>query len=178
MRLSEAIRAGTTLRPENHTDRFVETVGRGLTSDAYGAACEAVSPQVAKLNWNHRDRIKFESAMNTVRAVQDRYFGHYRTMPAVCPGSQQRYLRAGGRIVANGLSDHPKIAINEGSVEAGNLGGVTSECDKVEHMFGMVDHLFYAHGWSREEVAQAVEAYETTRSNASLIRNFAHYAVN
>jgi hypothetical protein len=45
-------------------------------------------------------------------------------------------------------------------------------------MAGMVDHLFYAHGWSREQIAAIVEWYEQTRSNAALVRNFAHYQVH
>ena len=67
-----------------------------LGSDVWGAACEAVAPQVAKLNWNPKDRFKFESAMETVRAVQRRYFSAYFEMAAQCPGAVQRFTKAGG----------------------------------------------------------------------------------
>lgn len=172
MRLSEAIRFGSQLYPESHQERFCRVEGRGLCADAWGAACVAVQPGVARFNWDTRDRVKFENAMAAFRAVQQHYFAHYFQMPAQCPGSQQRFIRAGGRII------NRKGEIKIDGAETGNIGGITSECDKVEQMAGMVDHLFYAHRWSREQVADVVEWYEQTRSQAALIRNFAHYAVN
>lgn len=176
MRLGEAIREGAKLRPESHQERFIVTENDGvLRSDAWGAACEAVQPAVAHFNWNQRDVYKFESAMDALRAVQQHYFKRYFQMPAVCPLSQQRFIRAGGRII-NRKGDM-KI---EGE-KMTNLGGVTSECDKVEHLAGFVDHAFYAHGWSREEVAEAVEWYEQTREQAaasSVVGSFQHYQVN
>jgi hypothetical protein len=172
MKLSEAIKIGATLRPESHQDRFCHVENRGLCSDAWGAACEAVQPGVAHFNWNARDRYKFERSMDALRAIQQHYFHSYWNMPAQCPGSEQRFVRAGGRII----NRQGEIKID--GAEVGNLGGITSECDKVEHMAGMVDHLFYAHGWNREQVAEAVEWYEQTRSQASIARNFEHYAVN
>lgn len=172
MRLSEAIKYGSTLRPESHQDRFCQVEGRGLCSDVWGAAIEAIMPSVATMNWGVKDVVKAERIMEAFRAIQWHYFGNYREMPAQCPGSQQRFVRAGGRII------NRKGEIKIDGAETGNLGGITSECDKVTHMAGMVDHLFYAHGWSREQVAHVVEWYEETRSKSALIRSFAHYQVN
>jgi hypothetical protein len=168
--LSEAIKIGASLRPPSHQERFIVVEGRGLCSDVWGAACEAVKPQVAKLNWNPKDRLKFESAMNTLRAVQHQYFGAYFRLPAQCPVAVQRFSKAGARII-NRRGDF-KI---EGE-KVFNLGGMTSECDKVEHLAGLVDHLYYKHRNSREEIAQMIEWYEQTRSKAAIFRNFEHYA--
>jgi len=129
-------------------------------------------PTVSQFNWTQKDAVKFERAMEAFRAVQMHYFRQYIQMPAVCPGSEQRWLQAGGRIV------NRKGEIKLDGSKLTNIGGVTSECELVEHMYGMVDHLFYAHGWSREQVADVIEWYENTRSNAAIVRNFAHYAVN
>lgn len=173
MKLSEAIRHGSTLRPESHQERFCNVENRGLCSDAWGAACEAVWPAVAKLNWNPRDVFKFESAMNTLRGVQHKYFGEYFRMPACCPLSSQRFMEAGGRII-NRKGDM-KI---EGERET-NIGGVTSECDKVSTLAGFVDHAFYAHGNSREEIAEMVSVYENARTGAALARyNFEHFQMD
>lgn len=178
MKLSEAIREGAKLRPESHQDRFCRMANdETLRSDAWGAAIEAVMPTVIEFNWDVRDRFKFENSMHAFRAVQQHYFKEYFEMPAQCPGSQQRFLRMGGRII-NNRGDQPHIKIYERGAEAGNLGGITSECDKVEQMAGMVDHLFYAHGWNREQVAEVVEWYENTRMQSAITQNFAHYAVN
>ncbi len=163
---------GLTLRPESHQDRFCHVENRGLCSDAWGAAVEAVMPTVSQFNWTQKDPVKFENAMAAFRAVQQHYFRQYQQMPAVCPGSEQRWLQAGGRVI------NRKGEIKIDGARMSNIGGITSECELVEHMYGMVDHLFYAHGWSREQVAEAVEWYENTRSNAAIVRNFAHYAVN
>lgn len=172
MMLSEAIRYGRSLRPESHRERFDHVENLGLCSDVYGAACEAVQPKVARLNWNRNDPIKFEAAMNALRAVQQMYFGHYRDMPCQCPLSVQRFTKQGARII-NRKGD-TKIEWTDDR----NLGGVTSECDKVKHMYGMVDHLFYAHGWSTEEVAGVVEWYERKRLGAALVMDFNHYQMN
>ncbi len=174
MKLSEAIKFGSTLRGESHQDRFCHVENRGLCSDAWGAACEAVQPAVARLNWS-RDLLKFESAMQTLRAVQDRYFARYFTMPVRCPLASQRFTEAGGRVINR---KGEMVVTGEKTTD---LGGVTSECDKVEHLAGFVDHAFYAHGWSREQVAEAVEWYEQTREQAaasSVVGNFQHYQVN
>lgn len=173
MRLSEAIKIGSRLRPESHQERFCRTLNDGiLRSDAWGAAIEAVMPTVVDFNWDSRDRFKFENSMHAFRAIQHQYFGEYFRMPAECPGSQQRFVRAGGRII------NRKGEIKIDGAEVGNLGGITSECELVEQMAGMVDHLFYRHRWSREQVAEVVEWYENTRLQSAITRNFAHYAVN
>jgi hypothetical protein len=171
VKLGEAIRAGASLRPESHQERFCQIENRGLCSDAWGAACEAVQPAVAHFNWNLNDRFKFETAMSALRAVQQHYFEKYFKMPAICPLSQQRFIQEGARII-----DRYGNKKTEWQRE-GNLGGVTSECDKVKHLAGFVDHAFYAHGWSREEVAEAVEWYEQSREQ-SVPANFQHYQVN
>jgi hypothetical protein len=45
-------------------------------------------------------------------------------------------------------------------------------------MAGMVDHLYYAHGWSRENVAEAVLWYEQRRTASYIAMNFSHHSVN
>lgn len=174
--LSEALRHGITLRQASHQERFCHVEGRGLTSDAWGAACEAVQPAVAKLNWKTDDRVKFEKSMDVVRAVQHNYFEPYFHMPAICPGSQQRFMRVGGHLINR--SGEMKVD----SEQMVDLGGVTSECDKVKQLAGMVDHLYYAHGWSREKVLEAVEWYENRRANGLLTaappQSFEHLQVN
>lgn len=174
--MSEALRHGITLRGESHQERFIHVEGRGLCSDAWGAICEAVQPAVAKFNWNHNDVYKFERSMEAFRAVQQNYFAPYWQMPARCPGSQQRFVEAGGRII------NRRGEVKTEGERVRELGGVTSECDKVEHLAGMVDHLFYAHGWSREKVLEVVEWYEQRRANGVLttqsVQNFEHLQVN
>lgn len=176
MKLSEAIKIGSTLRPESHQERFVNVEGRGLCSDAWGAACEVVQPAVARFNWTMKDKFKFESAMDALRAIQQHYFARYFTMPARCPLASQVFTQAGGRVI----NRRGELAIT--GEKTTDLGGVTSECDKVEHLAGFVDHAFYAHGWSREQVAEAVEWYEQTREQVaaagSVVGNFQHYQVN
>ena len=172
MKLSEALRHGITLRPESHRERFVNVEGLGLCSDAWGAAVEAVMPTVSQFNWTLKDPIKFERAMEAFRAVQRHYFKAYEQMPARCPGASQKWVEAGGRVIDT--KGNYKIE-GERMVD---VGGVTSECDKVSHMYGMVDHLFYAHGWSRPQVLEVVEWYEKTASNAALFVNFKHYQIS
>ncbi len=170
MKLSQAIREGSQLHPESHQERFCHVENRGLCSDAWGAACEAVQPAVARFNWTTKDVYKFESAMAALRAIQQQYFAQYWEMPARCPGSEQGFIEGRGRIV----NRKGEIKID---AKAGNLGGITSECDKVQHIAGMVDHLFYTHGWNREQIAAVVEWYEETRSQTAFIRSFEHYQV-
>lgn len=178
--LSEAITNGSTLRPEApHNafgDRFcwVEGEHGGLRSDPWGAACEAVQPAVARFNW--RDKHAYERSMDAFRAVQHQYFDRYFQMPAQCPGSQQRFIAMGGRVVSNRGEGQIKV-YDEGQT-TGNLGAVTSECDLVQQMAGMVDHLYYAHGWSREKVAEAVLWYEQRRTASYIAMNFSHNSVN
>lgn len=175
MRLSEAIRYGSQLYPEAHQERFCRVEGRGLCADAWGAACVAVQPGVARFNWDTDDKVKFENSMWAFRAVQQQYFAAYFNMPARCPLSSQRFIEAGGRII----NRQGQIKI-EGS-RVSNIGGVTSECDLVEQLAGMVDHLFYAHGWSRSQVAEVVEWYENQRLGREFFIDkaleFPHYQV-
>lgn len=176
MKLSEALKFGISLRGEHHQNdlfsgRFVRVNGE-LRSDAWGAAIEAIMPTVKDFNWDSKDPVKRERAMEAFRAIQQHYFRSYQQMPAQCPGATQKWVAAGGRVI-DGKGNY-KI---EGE-RLVDIGGVTSECDKVEHMYGMVDHLFYAHGWSREKVAEMVEWYESTRSNAALFVNFKHYQIS
>jgi hypothetical protein len=176
LRLSEAILIGCKLRPESHRERFVVTENDGvLRSDAWGAACEAVQPAVAHFNWTAKDKFRFETAMDALRAIQQHYFKRYFSMPARCPLASQRFTEAGGRIINR--QGEMKIT----GERTRDIGGVTSECDKVEHLAGFVDHAFYKHGWSREQVAEAVEWYEQTREQAvasPMLANFQHYQVN
>lgn len=171
MKISEALRHGITLRPESHQERFCQVEGRGLCSDAWGAIVEAVMPTVAQFNWTTKDPVKFENSMDAFRAIQQHYFRNYQQMPAQCPGSQQRWLQAGGHVI------NRKGEIRIDGAKMTDIGGITSECDKVAHMYGMIDHLFYAHGWSREQVLEVVEWYEQTRSQGAFIRSFNHYQV-
>jgi hypothetical protein len=138
----------------------------------WGAACEAVHPQVAGYNWNPFDRTGFENSMNALRYVQERYFGEYFNMPAQCPLSVQVLFKGHGRVINRA----GEVAM-ESRPQLKNIGGVTSECDKVEQLAGLIDHCFYKHGWSREECAQAVEWYEQRRFG-QIVQNFNHFQVN
>jgi hypothetical protein len=173
MKLSDAIKFGSRLRGESpHSaagDRFVMMANtEQLHSDAWGAACEAAQPAVGKFNWTTKDKYKFESAMDALRAVQQLCFGEYWKMPARCPGAKRQYSTVGLTVAdksGNCTTQHQ---------QAQNIAPITSECDKVTHLAGMVDHLFYAHGWTRQQVAEAVRWYEETRTDALLVSNFEH----
>lgn len=169
MKLSEAIRIGSTLRPETHVDRFVNIEGKGLCSDVWGAACEAVQPLVAQLNWNHRDKEKYEKAAELLNKVQHKYFAEAFLIEAVCPGSKVSISESGGR-----------------SDRAGNITlvgekrynvPITSECKKVRNLAGLADHLFHKHRWIREQVADAVEIVEEMRNSRLIIPKFEHFVV-
>ena len=174
--LSEAMRHGITLRQASHQERFCHVHGRGLTSDAWGAACESVQPSVANFNWHTKDKFEFKRVMDAFCAVQHHYFEPYWHMPATCPGSQQRFIKAGGHLI------NRQGEMRVDSEQVVELGGVTSECDKVNQLAGMVDHLYYAHGWSREKVLEVVEWYENRRANGLLtaapFQSFEHLQVN
>jgi hypothetical protein len=174
MRLSEAIRIGCKLRPESRQDRFVWIDNLDeLRSDAWGAACEAVQPAVARFNW--RDKSRLQHSMDALRAVQQHYFADYFEMPARCPGSQQHFIAQGGRVISNRGEGQIKV-YEEGKQVTRHA--VTSECDLVAHLAGAIDHMFYAHGWSREQVAEVVEHYENTRSMGFVMQNFNHFSPN
>ena len=170
MKLSEAIKIGIQLRPESHQERFINVENRGLCSDVWGAAIEAVYPAIAKRNWDPRNIWSFESSMKVLRELQNKYFGEYFKLPARCPARALRYVEQGGRVI-NSKGEF----VPEGKERETVLAGITTECDKVEQLAGLIDHMFYAHNWSREECAQAVEWYEQTRTSAMLTQNFAHH---
>jgi len=178
MRLSEAIRIGDQLRPAcgELGERFIVIEGRGLCSDAWGAACEAVQPAVATFNWNPLDVYKFERSMDALRAVQQQYFREYFTFPAQCPGARRMIQGVGGRIFTQNRQPHLKTYDDYAKLIP--VGGITTECAKVEHLAGMVDHLFYAHRWERRDIADVVEWYENTRSQAAITTHFAHHRIS
>jgi hypothetical protein len=175
MRLSEAIRIGIGIRPETRRERFANMANGGLCSDVWGAACEAVDPSVAKLNWTTPDPFKLEASMRTLREVQQKYFKRYFEMPARCPGAHQPYQKARGRNTGRrGADGSPEVVVEAGAKNF-DAGGMTSECDKVQTLAGAADHLFYAHNWTRERVAEIVEWYEETRTDAVLAEAFTHF---
>lgn len=174
MKVSEALRIGDSLRPVAYQERFCNVEGRGLCSDAWGAICEAVQPSVATFNWNLRDKYKFERSMDAFRAIQLQYFASYFQMPVRCPGSRQLITKVGGRLV-NRFGKEPVLKTYDDRAKLINQGGITSECDKVEHLAGMIDHLFYAHRWERRDIADVVEWYENVHSQAVINRTFNHY---
>lgn len=176
MKLSEAIREGSKLRPVAYQERFCNVENRGLCSDAWGAACEAVQPAVAKFNWNPLNVYAFERSMDAFRAVQQHYFAEYFTMPANCPGARRTIANVGGRVFVQDRK--PVLKTYDEYTKLKTIPGITTECDKVQQLAGMVDHLFYAHRWTREQVADVVEWYERTRSQAAITTNFVHYAAN
>jgi hypothetical protein len=160
-----------------YQERFCNVEGRGLCSDAWGAICEAVQPAVASFNWNRHDKYKFERAMDAFRAVQLQYFASYFQMPVRCPGSRQLITKVGGRLIKR-FGGEAQLQTYDDYARRENAGGITSECDKVEHLAGMVDHLFYKHRWQRPAIADVVEWYENTHQQAAINRSFTHYAAN
>jgi hypothetical protein len=182
MRASEALRIGIQLRPAcgELGDRFCNVEGRGLCSDPWGAICEAVQPAVAKFNWSQRDRLKLATTMDAFRAVQQHYFSDYFHMPARCPGSTQRWTEMGGRL----LTQDRKVILKTYDEHAKHHSyAITTECDKVEQLAGLIDHLFYKHRMSREDIATCLEAYEKARDHGiaqqiAVNRNFNHYSAN
>ena len=184
MKLSEAIRHGITLRPRVGAlgERFSHVEGVGLCSDLWGAACEAVQPAVAKFNWNPLDVYKFERSMDALRAVQLQYFASYFQMPVKCPGSRRLFTEVGGRYIKR-FGKEPELKTYGQYERLGSWGGITSECNKVEHLAGMVDHLYRKHRMSPEDVIRCVEEYETARERglkqqAVINQNFNHHQLN
>lgn len=169
MKLSEAIIIGSKLRPESHQERFCHVENRGLCSDVWGAACEAVDPNVAKLNWNLNDKQALNSALRYLNEVQHRYFEEYFQMPAKCPMAHRSMFRGAGRVV----NSKGEYVVEEGGKMV-PIAGVTSECPKVQTLAGYVDHAFYKHGNSREELAEIVREYEETRDRRVLLATEHH----
>lgn len=176
MRLSEAIREGSKLRPVAYQERFCNVEQRGLCSDAWGAACEVVQPAVVHFNWNPLNVYAFERSMDALRAIQQQYFKPYFSMPAQCPGARRSIGQVGGRVFVQDRKAVLKTYDDYAKVKS--VPGITSECDKVQQLAGMIDHLFYAHRWTREQIADVVEWYENTRSQSSITTNFVHYEAN
>ncbi len=164
MNLSDAILQGSALRPESHQERFCNVENRGLCSDVWGAACESVHPQVAKLNWNLNDKQALNSALRYLNEIQHKYFETYFQMPAQCPMATRSMLRGRGRIV-----NHKGEYVLEDGSKTQTIAGVTDECAKVTTLAGFVDHAFYKHGNSREEIAELVREYEESRDRRVLL---------
>jgi len=179
MKASEALRIGDKLRPSTGTlgERFIYIEGRGLCSDAWGAIVEAIMPKVVEFNWSKLDPYKFERSMDAFRAIQLQYFASYFQMPVRCPGARQLITKVGGRLISR-FGKEPELKTYDDHARVFNQGGITTECEKVEHLAGMIDHLFYKHRWQRPAIADVVEWYEVTRSQAAINRNFTHYATN
>lgn len=182
MRLSEAIIQGSKLRPVTVLDRFVNVEGKGLCSDVWGAACEAVQPAVASFNWNRLDVFKFERSMDALRAVQEHYFKAYFKMPARCPGAKRVLQKTGGRLIHR-FGHEPEVKTYDDYAKLMAVPGITTECQLVQQLAGLVDHLFYKHRMSREDVAKCVEEYENAREagiqqQVAVNRNFNHYTPN
>lgn len=184
MKLSEAIKHGITLRPRVGAlgERFSNVEGRGLCSDIWGAACEAVQPAVAKFNWNPMNVYAFERAMDAFRAIQLQYFASYFQMAARCPGARQSIMKVGGRYIKR-FGQPSILKTYDDYTRVQQLGGITSECDKVEHLAGMVDHLYHKHRMSAEDIIKCVEAYEHAREQGiayqvAINQNFNHHQLN
>jgi len=183
MKLSEAIREGCKLRPRVGVlgERFSYVKGRGLCSDVWGAAVEAVQPAVANFNWSNPNSVAFIRSMDAFNAIQLQYFAPYFQMPLRCPGFRQNIAKVGGRLIKRfGKEDELKTYDDYMRIE--NVGGITTECPKVEHLAGMVDHLYHKHRMLAEKIADCVEEYENACAQSArqiaVNRNFMHYAPN
>lgn len=174
MKLSEAIRQGVQLRREGRSGPFVRVANSDeLLSDVYGAACEAIYPQVAKRNWNKDDKLSYDSDIAYFREVQEKYFSDYFQMPAVCPGAQKReFKHAGGRFSGRVIRGENEFIIEKEKTQI--LGGLTTACSLVINLAEFVEHVFYVHNWTRGECAEAVEWYEE-QSAPLIVQNFVHY---
>lgn len=182
MKLSEAIREGIKLRPRVGAlgERFSYVEGRGLCSDIWGAACEAVQPAVARFNWSKSNDDGFRRANDAFRAVQLQYFAPYFQMPLRCPGARQNFTKVGGRYL-NRYGRPPELKTYDDYEKLFSYC-VTTECAKVEHLAGMVDHLYHKHRLSPEHIANCVEEYENAVAQSArqiaINRNFNHYQLN
>lgn len=183
MKLSEAIREGCKLRPRVGVlgERFSYVEGRGLCSDIWGAAVEAVMPKVAEFVWDKRNTDAFNRSMDAFRAVQLQYFAPYFQMPLRCPGARQSITKVGGRFI-NRYGKEPELKTYDDYQKLFAIPGITSECAKVEHLAGMVDHLYHKHRMTAEKIANCVEEYESACAQSSrqiaINQNFTHHAAN
>lgn len=174
MRLSEAIRQGSSMRPEGRDGPFSRISNtEELRSDVWGAACEAVHSLIAKRNWNRANPLAYDSDIEALREIQQKYFADYFRMPATCPGSQPRiYSKGGGRFTGRKIGGLNEVAI-EGERKAA-LGAITTVCPAITNLAELLEHLFYVHNWSREECAQAAEFAEVG-SVIQIAQVFEHY---
>lgn len=176
MLLSEAILIGSTFRGESHVrcSPFVRIANTGeLRSDVWGAACEAVYSLIAKRNWNKSDQLSYDSDIEALREIQEKYFSAYFKMPATCPGAARReFKHAGGRFSGRVIRGENEFIIEKEKTQV--LGGLTTACSLVINLAELVEHCFYVHNWTREECAQAVEWYEE-QSAPLIVENFIHY---
>jgi hypothetical protein len=177
MKLFDAIRYGATLRGEHHVpcSPFIRVANSDeLLSDVYGAACEAVYSLIAKRNWDKSDPLSYAADIEALREIQQKYFAQYFHMPANCSGAQQRqFNHAGGRFSGRVINGENEFIIEKEKTQI--VGGVTSDCSLILNLAELVEHSYYAHNWTREECAQAVEWYE--QQSAPLIaQNFTHYS--
>lgn len=183
MKLSQAIREGIKLRPRVGAlgERFSYVEGRGLCSDIWGAACEAVQPAVAKFNWSKSNADGFRRASDAFRAVQLQYFAAYFQMPLRCPGARQSITKAGGRLI-NRFGQEPELKVYSDYQKLFAIPGITSECAKVEHLAGMVDHLYHKHRVTAEKIADCVQEYEDACAQSAkqiaINQTFTHYPTN
>lgn len=184
MKLSEALKHGLTLRPRVGPlgERFSYVEGRGLCSDIWGAVIEAVMPTVGEFNWNPLNVFAFARAMDAFREVQKFYFGEYfdpSKMPARCPGAQQRVVHVGGRVIKR-FGKPDQVKIYDQHAKFANMGGVTSECAKVQHLAGLIDHMYHKHRIPAGDIVRFVADYENARElglkrQIIVNRNFNHY---
>lgn len=174
MKLSEAIRTGSTFRTEARNGPFVRIANtEELRSDVWGAACEAVHSPVAKRNWNKENALEYETDIEFLREIQQRYFADYFKMIAYCPGARPRTLsEAGGRLTGRTIQGMSEFVV-EGEKQ-NILGAITQACPSITNLAELVEHLFYVHNWTRSQCAEAVEWYEQ-QSATLIVQNFDHY---
>lgn len=184
MLLSEAIRRGSQLRGESHQGPFVRVANSDeLLSDVWGAACEAVHSLVAKRNWNKSkldafatENAEYRSDIAYLKEIQEKYFTEYFKSPATCPGARPGiYSEGGGRFTGRTVAGLNDVAI-EGE-RTKSLPALTNACARVTNVAEFVEHAFYVHNWTREEVAKAVEWYEQ-QTPIKVVQGFEHYQDN
>lgn len=160
MLLSEAIRIGSTFRGESRSGPFIRVANSDdLLSDVYGAACEAVYSLIAKRNWNKDNKLEYDSDIEALREVQQKYFGNYFRMSAFCPGANPRVIsHAGGRFTGRVVGGLNEFVIERERAET--VQGVTDICPAITNLAEVTEHMFYVHNWTREECAQGVEYFE------------------
>lgn len=182
MKLSEAIREGAKLRPRVGVlgERFSYVEGRGLCSDVWGAAVEAVMPTVAQFHWNKSNMDAFNRSMDAFRAIQLQYFAPYFQMPLRCPGARQNFTKVGGRYLTR-YGRPPELKTYDDYEKLFSYC-ITTECAKVEQLAGMVDHLYHKHRMSAEKIADCVEEYENACAQSArqiaVNQNFTHHQAN